>query len=274
MKQKKRYLILLSILLILFIIAGLYNELTITNYTIRSNKINSEIKIVLLTDLHSCSYGESQNELIAAIKNQNPDIILMSGDIADDQMPDNKTAELLSGIAHLYPCYYVTGNHEFWSRRVEAQKDMFRSFGVTVLEGTGSPINLNGQPIFIGGVDDPDGGTKNFKTQLQTVGGLVNKEEYTILVSHRPELLTTYAQYDFDLVVSGHAHGGQWRLPIILPNGLLAPNQGFFPKYTTGIHSHNNTQMVISRGLSRESTRIPRFCNRPEIVVITLTPEH
>jgi len=197
----------------------------------------------------------------------------MSGDIADDVLPDEKAKELLSGIAYKYPCYYVTGNHEFWSGRVNEQKEMFRSYGINVLEGTCDTVSLNGQDILVCGIDDPDGGRKNFDAQLNNVAQFIEKDKYTILLSHRPELIELYATHPFDMVLSGHAHGGQWRIPLILPNGLLAPNQGLFPKYTRGIHELNNTKMLVSRGLARESTPIiPRFFNPPELVVIHFVP--
>lgn len=269
-KRKKLYILILFVLLIVFLFAGLFNRLTVTKYTIQNDKIETDIKIVLLTDLHSCSYGESQNQLIEAIDKQSPDLILLSGDILDDVLPDDNVMKLLDGIADRYPCYYVTGNHEFWSGRVKEQKEMFHSYGVEVLEGDSRSILLNGQTISICGVDDPAIGKESFERQLDAVIGTVNEEQYTILLSHRPELFMDYAKGDFDLVLSGHAHGGQWRLPLILPNGLYAPAQGFFPEYTKGVHTYNNTKMVVSRGLSKESTRIPRFFNPPEIVVINL----
>ncbi len=207
------------------------------------------------------------------INRQKPDLVLMAGDIADDVLPDVGVIELLNGIANQYPCYYVTGNHEFWSGRVDEQKDMFRRHGVNVLEGDGEEVSVNGQHLFICGIDDPDVGEKLFDAQLKHVAGLISEERYSILLSHRPELFERYAGYDFDLVLSGHAHGGQWRIPLILPNGLFAPNQGWFPKYTTGIHEISNTKMLVSRGLSRESTRIPRIFNPPELVVIHLVPK-
>jgi len=102
---------------------------------------------------------------------------------------------------------------------------------------------------------------------------LINAEQYSILLSHRPELFDCYTGYDFDLVLSGHAHGGQWRIPLILPDGVFAPNQGWFPKYTSGVYEKNNTTMIVSRGLSQESTRTPRIFNPPELVVINLLPK-
>lgn len=196
----------------------------------------------------------------------------MSGDIADDVLPDEKTEELLIGIADKYPCYYVTGNHEFWSGRVEEQKEMFRSYGVTVLEGTTDTITIRGQSVSICGIDDPDIGKEFFRRQFTAVINSIEESKYTILLAHRPELFLDYIEHDFDLVLSGHAHGGQWRLPLVLPNGLISPNQGLLPRYTTGAHMRKGTTMVVSRGLSRETTRVPRFFNRPEIVVIDLEP--
>lgn len=266
-------ILILIAIVVLFIVAGLYNPLNITEYVVASGKIEAELKMVLLTDLHSCSYGEAQNQLIEAIDSQKPDIILMAGDIADDALPDDKTKELLAGIADKYPCYYVAGNHEFRNNRVEERKEMFRSYGVHVLEGTWKTVVLQGQTISIRGVDDPDVGKTNFENQLTAVAESIEKGQYTILLSHRPELFMDYAKYDFDLVVSGHAHGGQWALPLILPNGLFSPQQGLFPRYTRGVHTNNGTAMVVSRGLAKESTIVPRFFNRPEVVVITLVPE-
>jgi predicted MPP superfamily phosphohydrolase len=250
----------------------LVNGLAITEYTIHSGKIKTKIKIVLLTDLHSCSYGKSQSQLIDTINKQDPDVIMMSGDIADDVLPDDRVRKLLNCIAHKYPCYYVTGNHEFWSNRADEQKEMFRSYGVNVLEGTSDTISLDGQEISICGVDDPDGSIEKFESQLNSVAKIVTDSKYTILLSHRPELFAQYVEHNFDLVLSGHAHGGQWRIPLLLQNGLYAPDQGLFPKHTHGVYEQSNTKMLVSRGLSRESTLIPRFYNRPELVVINLEP--
>ena len=255
-------------------VAAFYVGLTVTEYTIHSDKINQAVKIVLITDLHSCAYGNAQQGLLQKIDEQNPDIILMVGDIIDDVLPVEPVIQLLEGIAAKYPCYYVTGNHEFRFGRVgtNEQKDMLRAYGVTVLEGDCKEVLINGQSLLICGVDDPTVGEKTFSEQLTRVSGLLNTESYCILLSHRPERFDIYAAYDYDLVVSGHAHGGQWRIPFILPQGLLAPNQGLFPKYTNGIFEKNNTRLLVSRGLARESTRVPRIFNSPELVVINLLP--
>jgi len=272
-KRKKALLFLLSLLVVVLLTAAFYNGLTVTEYAIYSDKIHNAVKIVFLADLHSCAYGKSQQALIERINEQNPDLILMSGDIADDDLPDSRVIELLEGIANTYPCYYVTGNHEFWSGRVDEQKDIFRAYGVTVLEGDCKDVFVNGQHLSILGVDDPDVGSEIFVDQLENVSGLINTEKYSVLLSHRPELFEHYTSNNFNLVLSGHAHGGQWRIPLILPNGLFAPNQGWFPEYTNGIYDKDNTKMLVSRGLSRESTRIPRIFNPPELVVVNLLPK-
>lgn len=272
MKRKRIIFTALISALIIFVIIGLDNQLVITDYTIHSNKIKAPVKIVFLADLHSCAYGESQKELIDAINRQKPDVVLMGGDIADDILPDRKVKELLAGIASKYPCYYVTGNHEYWSGRAYEQKEMFRSYGVSVLEGACDAVSLNGQEVFVCGVDDPAAGFEEVRSQSYNISKLVTGAQYTVLLAHRPELFHHYAQYYFDLILSGHAHGGQWRIPFILPNGLFAPNQGLFPQYTKGIHEDGAVKMLISRGLSRESTRVPRFFNPPELIVIHLEP--
>ena len=273
MKYKKRVLLLvLFAALVVLLLSAFNNNLTVTEYSIKSGKITGAVKIVLLADLHSCVYGESQQELIEKINEQNPDLIMMSGDIADDILPDSRVVELLDGIAGKYPCYYVTGNHEFWSGRASEQKEIFRSFGVSVLEGDCEEVLVNGQRISVLGVDDPDAGWAVFGEQMENISGLISAERYSILLSHRPELIELYAGYGFDLVLSGHAHGGQWRIPLILPNGILAPDQGLFPRYTNGIYEKNDTKMLVSRGLARESTGVPRIFNPPELIVIHLLP--
>ena len=267
--RNSKKLMILLILIAALCFAAFYNGITVTEYKILSGDITQPIRIVLLTDLHSCMYGPAQRTLINKIDRQQPDIIVMAGDILDDIIPDGGLIMLLEGIANNYPCYYVSGNHEFWSGRAPEQKALLRSYGVTVLEGEAAAVSVNGQPLLICGVDDPEVGAQVFDEQLETVGGL-SADAFKLLLSHRPERFETYADYDFDLVLCGHAHGGQWRIPLLLPNGLFAPNQGWFPAYTRGIHELNGTKMLVSRGLSRESSRLPRIFNAPEVVVVVI----
>ena len=247
----------------------------IQHYSLESEKLTAPVRIVLITDLHSCSYGEGQRELIDAIHAQKPDIILLGGDICDDKLPHRNTELVLRAIADKYPCYYVTGNHEYWSREIEKILKIFQSYNVPVLEGSFDTIDVRGQKLNICGISDPDilkYTDKNYSITEQLKDAAVASENgnYTILLAHRPELIDSYLNYDFDLILAGHAHGGQWRLPGII-NGLFAPNQGFFPRYAGGKYRFYDSYMIVSRGLARESTRIPRIFNRPELVVIDLS---
>ena len=264
--------VIAAVLFAAILAVGLYNALTVTCYTLESGKLAHPLRLVLLSDLHSCWHGEGQKQLLAEIAEQNPDIILMTGDIADDEVPHDGTIALLEGLVGKYACYYVAGNHEFRTGEIETIKEMFRSYGVTVLQGDSRMVEINEQRINICGVDDPVIGKTDFQAQLSSAFQLLDTTVFTILLSHRPELFEQYAKYPCDLVVSGHAHGGQWRFPLI-SQGLYAPNQGLFPKYTAGVHELSEVRMIVSRGLSRESTRIPRIFNRPELVVIDLIPQ-
>ena len=263
----------------------------VRKYSIEEEEIETPIRIALVTDLHSCYYGENQSELIDAIDAENPDVILLSGDIFDDVKEDTNTELFLAGIAGRYPIYYVTGNHECWGGKYRFDKQMaiLEKYSIPVLSGETQTLTVNGEAISLCGVDDPDVYMVNtdseqdpegyiqaqtnkedtFLSQISAVSDTVSEDSYTILLSHRPEYYENYTEYDFDLVLCGHAHGGQWRIPLLL-NGLYAPHQGIFPKYAGGRYDAEEMTMIVSRGLARETTRVPRIFNRPELVVIDL----
>ena len=142
--------------------------------------------------------------------------------------------------------------------------------GVSVLRGDCVQWTLNGQSVVICGIDDPDSGEDQLSAAVQSVQ-TVGADGFTVLLAHRPEKAEEYWQYPFDLIVSGHAHGGQWRLPGVI-NGLYAPHQGLFPKYAGGRYDLGGSVLLVSRGLARESTIIPRFFNRPELVLAEIVP--
>jgi len=269
-KHRTLFLVLIALVVSLAVIA-LDQRLAETRYTIESKKIGRPVRIIFLSDLHSCVYGDGQAELIAKIDQANPDLIVMSGDMVDDVMLQDGAKLLFDAIAERYPCYYVTGNHEFRSGEAEAVKAMVRGYGISVLEGSCAVAEVDGVTINLCGVDDPDVGEAVFQAQLETAAASADPESFTILLSHRPERLSQYAAYSFDLVLSGHAHGGQFRIPYLL-DGLVAPNQGFFPQYTSGLYQRSEIQMLVSRGLAKESIPIPRVFNPPELVLIDLLP--
>ncbi|MCM1328608.1 MAG: metallophosphoesterase [Ruminococcus sp.] len=255
--------IILGWLLIIAAVA-LDEGLTVPVYEIKSGKIKKPLRIVLLTDFHSSSYGKNQQVLADVIDGQKPDIILLAGDIAEDVRPHKHTEELLAQIAEKYPCFYAVGNHEEWSGECGKIKEMFRSYGVTVLEGDSHILDFDGQKIRVSGADNslPE-------EQLSACANNAGDGVFTVFVSHRPDRVDEYSGKGFDLVVSGHAHGGQVRVPGLL-NGLYAPDQGLFPKYAGGRYTlaDGSTEMIVSRGLCKNI--LPRVFNPPEVVVITI----
>lgn len=267
---RKAWLIRLILLLLLLIICDI--RLKTVRYTFDSPKVNAPVKVALLTDLHGSWYGKEQRELIKAIDKEAPDVVLLGGDIFDDKVSYRESEETLRILSKKYKCYYVTGNHEFWSEDVENILNIVRSYGVTVLRGDVDTLEIRGQYIDICGVDDPDGygygeDARSILQQLNSVSKLCNPEHYSMLLSHRPEYYERYGEYEFDLVLTGHAHGGQWILPGII-NGLYAPNQGLFPEYAGGLYEYEGGTMVVSRGLDRWGIKLPRIFNRPELVII------
>ena len=269
---RKRYIIEAAVLLFLLIWA-VWSEVPFTGrISLDSPKVDGTlVKLVLITDLHSCYYGKNQSSLIRLVEKENPDIVIMSGDIFDDNKSDENAQTAVNLLAGKYPCYYVTGNHEFWSGHVPEIKDYLKNAGVHVLAGDCETINVNGCELDICGVDDPAGmRSKEWRKQLKKAYGGTDPSHVKILASHRPEHVGEYEKYDFDLILSGHAHAGQMRIPFI-NRGIWAPSQGFLPQYTSGAYElSNGSTLVVSRGLARESTPIPRYFNHPEIVSIEI----
>lgn len=273
-KQIITRVIVLGVLL-LVLLPGLYNKLKVVNYTVESDKIDSPVRIALVTDLHSCAYGENESELIDAIDEQAPDVILLGGDMFDEDMSNDNTIDFLAGISGRYPVYYVTGNHEFWGGVDRFEEDMriLEEYGVTRLSGDLVPLDINGNDITLAGVDDYDGYLVDsdliLEDQFVDLYLSLDADSYNIILSHRPEYIDTYSAHNYDLALCGHSHGGQWRIPGLI-NGIYSPNQGFFPDYSGGLYIVENTTMIVSRGLARESTGVPRLYNRPELVIIDL----
>lgn len=273
-KNRKTVIAGTTAFLLLLTAAALDPRLKIQHYAMESGKITRPVRIALITDLHSCAYGDQEETLIHAIWEQNPDIILLGGDICDDKLPRANTEALLKGIADDYPCFYVTGNHEYWSRDIDSILALFQSHQVEILSGTYQTMEINGQKLNICGISDPaqmkytdtDFG---WTDQLEALKEVHQNGAYTLLLAHRPEKIENYLSGHYDLILAGHAHGGQWRIPGLV-NGLYAPNQGLFPKYAGGRYDFGKTTMIVSRGLARETTAIPRIFNRPELVILDL----
>lgn len=275
-KNNKRLLFLcFFICFIVFMIFACDMRLKTVTYQIQAEQINTPVNIVLLTDLHGEKYGKNQENLMNAIAETKPDIILLGGDLFDDNRSYKHTETLFKELSSKYPCYYVTGNHEYWSDDIDNILAIVKNYNIPILSGKNCIVQVGKTTLNICGIDDPDAlvyvpNTLSYRKQLQNLSDTIVPENYNILLSHRPELFSEYQAYGFDLILSGHAHGGQWRLPYI--NGLFAPNQGLFPDYAGGLYTQNNTSLIVSRGLARTTTALPRIFNRPELIVIELTP--
>jgi hypothetical protein len=225
--------------------------------------------ILHISDLHNKEFGKNQKRLVSQIIAVDPDLIVITGDIIDSRDYNEEISlSLLTQIQSIAPIYFVTGNHEARSHQFDSLAEQLKET-TKVLRNESNHLKLNNSEILIIGVDDPAFGNEAIDQVLNRMTDEINNN-FTILLSHRPELLNTYAKGAIDLVFSGHAHGGQIRLPIF--GGLVAPNQGLLPKYTNGVYTEGNTRMVISRGLGNSIFK-QRIFNRPELVVVTLIKE-
>lgn len=249
------------------------NGITVTKITFENSKIPNGFdgfKIIHLSDLHNKEFGEAQKKLIKKVNDSNPDLIVFTGDLIDHTKEEKGDESFINAIKDVAPVYYVSGNHEAWSGKYDGLVAKLKENGITVLDNDKVKIEKNGEYINVLGIKDLaffSNDTKVFEDELKKLMDKEESNDFKILLSHRPELMDLYVKNSLDLVFSGHAHGGQFRIPFI--GGVLAPNRSLFPKYTSGMHTINNTSMIISRGLGNSIIPV-RVFNRPEIIDITL----
>ena len=274
MRKKHRWILpVLAILVILTLIA-LDERLILRTYTVASPKLTAEVRLAVVTDFHS---SDNADDVVAMVASCAPDAVLMVGDMFDDDIanrPTERTLSLMRQLSAQYPCYYVSGNHEAWTGEMDALYQQTEEAGVTVLRMSSGVLTVRGQRIALCGIPDPYemvfSGAPDTEEQLRQALEDVASADFNGLLAHRPELLAKYAQFPLDLVVSGHAHSGQVRIPGGL-NGLYAPNQGWFPKLAGGAYTQDGTTLIVSRGLAVR-TRLPRIFNRPEVVLVRCVP--
>lgn len=273
--RKKHWWILpvLAILVVLTLIA-LDERLILRTYTVASPKLTAEVRLAVVTDFHS---SDNADDVVAMVASCAPDAVLLVGDLFDDDTqnrPTERTLSLMRQLSAQYPCYYVSGNHETWTGEMDALYQQTEEAGVTVLRMSSGVLTVRGQRIALCGIPDPYemvfSGAPDTEEQIRQALEDVDSADFTVLLAHRPELLAKYAQFPLDLVVSGHAHGGQVRIPGLL-NGLYAPNQGWFPKLAGGAYTQDGTTLIVSRGLAVR-TWLPRIFNRPEVVLVRCLP--
>ena len=277
-KRKLTAVVFGALFLVLIIWTAWGNTaLELNEYIVISEKLPTAFdgyRIAHISDLHNAEMGDDNEKLLEMLENAEPDIIAITGDMIDSRNTDIQIAlRFAEKAVKIAPCYYVTGNHEARMSGYDELKNGLVELGVAVLEDERAELEVSGEVIAVIGVNDPSFQTDYLFGDAETViesklQELICQEDtYAVLLSHRPELFEAYVGSNIDLVLSGHAHGGQFRLPII--GGVVAPNQGLFPKYDGGLYTEADTNMIVSRGIG--NSIIPfRFNNRPEVILIEL----
>ncbi len=271
-------LLILFAALVLWLIWG-NRSIQTSHVRICSPKLPSALdglRVVHVSDLHNATFGRHNGALLTRIQRAQPDLIAITGDLINSYHPNLEAALSFAREAvKIAPCYFVTGNHEARIADYATLKQGLLAASVIVLENQAVCFSRGDTAIQIVGITDPaflkskNPKLRSYAIVSDALASLLAQENtpYTLLLAHRPDLLETYAGFGVDLVLSGHAHGGQFRLPFV--GAVFAPNQGFFPKYAFGWHRMRDTQMVVSRGLGNSSFPV-RVWNRPELVVVTL----
>ena len=272
-KSKTKKIIFIGLLILFFLFQN--NYISVNRIIINDSKRmlkRDAFKIVHLSDLHNKSFYPNQKPLIKRIVQEKPDMIVITGDLIDYKSKQFKPIEnLLKGIEPLAPIYFVNGNHEAYNKNYGQLLKLLDQYHVTIMNDDALMLTDKNMNLSMIGLNDPEFSELPVGYIDMNHRFNLNDNDFNILLSHRPELFSYYASHDIDLVLSGHAHGGQFRIPF-LNQGMIAPNQGFFPKYTKGAYHRNGTTMVVSAGLG--NSIIPfRIFNFPEIVVIEVLSE-
>lgn len=281
--SKKKTAILISVisLILIFSIYAFYenNSLGTSYYEISDEKIPDSFDgfvIAQVSDFHNTHSEILQKDILEALIKEKPDIIVLTGDFIDSRKTDTELAlSYAEKLLKIAPVYMSAGNHEAASvyEYPPFEKELI-ALGVKVLRNTSQKTEKDGQFINIMGIDDPvflTGTIKEEKLKDAIDRAEYDKSIFTVTLSHRPEVFDVYIEKELDLVLSGHAHGGQFRLPFI--GGLFTPTEGLFPEYTEGLHEENGTKMIVSRGIGASVFPL-RINNRPELVIITLETYH
>lgn len=279
LSRRVKVMIILALLIIGCIVFSIWqnNSIVISNFDYNSVIVPEEFnnfKIVHISDLHNKVFGKEQDKLIEKVEALEPDIIVITGDLIDRRRYNlEKSMYFINSAVEIAPVYYVSGNHEAWSGRFSEIEERLIEAGVKIIDDSETEIRRGNSSIKLLGLSDPDfltsdyiDGTDTSKLEENLIR-LSEGEEFKILLSHRPELFELYSDNNIDMIFSGHAHGGQIRLPLI--GGLIAPDQGLFPKYTAGSYTSSTSTMYVSRGLGNSLFPV-RVFNRPEIISVTL----
>ena len=285
MKNKKIIVLIFIALIFIGILICFVKKIDVTKYTISNEKIPEEFngfKIVQLSDFHSQGYRNTTEDIINKVKDINPDIIVMTGDMVSWDMEDiDEVKVLIKSLVELYPIYYIDGNHEHLAEILRPGKyvafiEFMKELGVTTIKNDYIEIYKGDKSINLYGINLPlDGATglyvKKFQLEKNYVEKTlpeVDKDKFNILLAHTPTFIKQYSQWGADLVLCGHMHGGIVRIPFT-NIGLLSPERTIFPKYAAGKFKVNGSIMIVNRGIGGSSFDL-RLFNNPEITVITL----
>ena len=286
-----KWFVLIGVILILCVVEcvrELYTFRT-THYTINSPKLNGlkqECKIVFLSDLHNNSYGKQNQKLVQSIANEDPDFILIGGDmvVGKEEVIQTVAEEFVCQLTKICPVYYANGNHEFrmkmnpdvYGDTYEEYKSKLEYAGVIFLENSNVSISWEDSTMKVLGLEIPREGYRKFKKveiPLEEITRRIGKSEsetFQILLAHNPIYMDLYSEWGADLVLSGHIHGGVVRLPFV--GGVISPQFRLFPKYSGEYKKKGDTSMVVSKGLGAHTIKV-RFMNPAEVVVLHIKGE-
>lgn len=273
--NRKKYIksaIVLLIVIVLLLFCNFQNKhLETTHYTYETEQLGVDLdgyRIVQISDLHNAKFGKNNQKLVDRIRECAPDMIVLTGDLVDSNHTNvDRVVQFVDEIVKICPVYYVTGNHEYWLDTSEYEKlmDGLVSAGVVILDNQVVEISRGDAKFRLVGLDDKSLADGTLEALLS------DEKELTVVLAHEPQYFARYAGTGVDLVLSGHAHGGQFRLPFV--GGIVAPDQGFLPEYTAGEYYMNGTEMIVSRGLGNSVIPV-RLFNYPEIVCVELVGMH
>ena len=274
-KLKKVFILTFTALLLIASLFVVYSTsfLKTTKYTVSDSNLPSSFsgfRIAQVSDLHNASFGKDNSRLIERLKKAQPDIIVITGDLVDSTHTDIDAAEnFIRCAVEIAPVYYVSGNHEAWLDEDDYNelKEKLVASDAVLLENKSIAVERGGEHITLAGIDDPDiSDGYGFLSALDEL--TAECEGYTVLLSHRPEYFDTYINTDVSLVLSGHTHAGQLRLPFL--GAIFAPGQGLLPENDKGLFRQNDTVMIVSAGLGNSIIPL-RLFNNPELVIIELS---
>mgnify|MGYP004669979513 CR=1 FL=1 len=270
-KYIKPAIVLLIVIALLLFCSYQNSHLETTYYSYKAEQLGAEFdgyRIVQISDLHNAKFGKHNQKLVDRVRECEPDMIVLTGDLVDSNHTNvDRAVQFVDEIVKICPVYYVTGNHEYWLEKSEYDElmDGLIGAGVVILDDQVVEISRGDAKFRLVGLDDKSLADGTLEALLS------DEKEFTVVLAHEPQYFARYAGTSVDLVLSGHAHGGQFRLPFV--GGIVAPDQGFLPEYTAGEYYMNGTEMIVSRGLGNSVIPV-RLFNYPEIVCVELVGKH